>query len=767
MDLEHTLLPKVLALPVFSSDPMSSVAYATEQALLVLVGASISARTLVMPIAIVIALLMAMVVASYRQTVRAYPTAAGSYVVSKDNLGVPAGLVAAAALLSDYVLTVSVSVVAGVLAITSVAPSLASFKVELSVAAVVVIALANLRGVRESGLLVALPTYGFIAAVYAMLAAGFLRCLGGCPQVVVPNPIPVGPPLGAVGLFVILHAFASGSTALTGVEAISNGVSAFRRPQWRNAARTLTVMGVIAISMFIGVTFLALKMGARPSSTVSVISEIAKASFPGAGPGGAGPMFYVVQAFTFAILIFAANTSYQDFPRLSAILARDRFLPRQFENRGDRLVFSNGVIVLTVFACLLIVVFRASVDALIQLYVVGVFTAFTLSQLGMVRHWFRAGRGGGAQAKGWRHRALINGVGGVATGIVTVIVILTKFTHGAWIVIVAVPLMMAGFYAVHRHYLRVQEQLHLGAVSVTQRPRTEVVLYVPDLGPATARALGYVRSFSAGTFRAVHSSSGMDADFADKWSELCRNAVPLDVLSPHGSPADALLGYVRGIPRGEHDFVTVVIPETFRKSTLLTAVRATTFQLKLRLLSEPQVVITDVPMFAPSGSSEGLRGTIPRRRAALVFIAGVNDAAVQAVNYAKALQPDELRGVYFAFDRADVQPIWQEWLDRRILVELDIVDAPFRDLGPPLLQEVRRVTALPGTIANVVIPELIVPNRWHEFLHNQRALFVKRLLLFEPNVILTSVPYHLRRLDGSSRKVHRTRGDTSMAVRPR
>jgi len=740
--MEHTLLPKFLALPVFSSDALSSVAYATEEALLVLVMVSISARTLVLPIAIVISLLMVMVVASYRQTVRAYPTAAGSYVVSKDNLGVPAGLVAAAALLADYVLTVSVSVVAGVVAITSAVPALDPYKVEISLAAVAVIAVANLRGVRESGFLVALPAYGFILSVFAMLLVGGLRCVGGCPRAYVPNPVPVGPPLAAVGLMVILHAFASGSTALTGVEAISNGVSAFRRPQWRNAQETLTIMGAIAVTMFLGVTVLAVGMHALPSTSVSVISEIARAAFPGPTRGSGGPMFYVVQAFTFAILIFAANTSFQDFPRLSAILARDRFLPRQFENRGDRLVFSNGVIVLTVFSCLLILIFRASVDALIQLYVVGVFTAFTLSQTGMVRHWFRAARKGGPQAAGWRHRALINGIGAVATGVVTLIVIRTKFMHGAWIVIVAVPLMMTGFYAVRRHYARVGEKLHRGAVSVQARPRTSAVLYVPDVGPATGRALGYVRAFSD-DFRAVHVANGHDADLRERWDALTRGSVPLDVVRAHGRPAEALVEYLRAMPATDRDFLGVIVPETFTRPSMVAALRAPTFPMKLRLLSEPGVVITDVPVLSPPDAPEPVRATIPHRREVLVMIAGVSDASVQAINYATSLQPDGLRAVYFAFDPAEVEPIWNEWLDRRIPVELDLVDAPFRDLGPPVLREIREATARQGTVVNVIIPELVVANRRHEFLHNQRALFIKRLLLFEPGVILTSVPYRL------------------------
>src|SRR5436309_9507207 len=410
--LEHTLLPKVLALPVFSSDALSSVAYATEQILFVLLAASANAAHLVMPISFAIAALMVIVVASYRQTVRAYPNGGGAFIVSKENLGVFPGLVAAAALLTDYVLTVSVSVVAGVFAITSAVSGLNHLKVELSIGFVALITLANLRGVRESGTLFAIPTYGFIASIFALIITGLAKCaLASCPAAVTPlqgQLLPIGT-AASVSLFVILHAFASGSTALTGVEAISNGVPAFRRPQAKNAADTLAIMGTIAITMFLGMSFLASRMHVTVSDERSVVAQIAHTVF------GGGFLFYTVQIFTTAILVLAANTSYQDFPRLSAILARDRFLPRQFANRGDRLVFSNGVVVLTALACLLIVVFDADLTRLIQLYVVGVFTSFTLSQTGMVRHWLKEKRKGPSAAQGWRRSIVINGIGATAT----------------------------------------------------------------------------------------------------------------------------------------------------------------------------------------------------------------------------------------------------------------------------------------------------------------------------------------------------------------
>src|SRR6266540_1786562 len=324
--LEHTLLPKILALPVFSSDALSSVAYATEEIMIVLLAVSSTGKSYVFPISIAIAVLLAIVVASYRQTVRAYPSGGGAYIVSKENIGTGAGLVAAAALLVDYVMTVVVSVVAGVYAITSAAPGLAGSRVWLSVAFVLFITLANLRGVRESGTLFAIPTYGFIVTVMVMIALGIFKCLGGCPEgEAIASAPDVATTTGTISLFVILHAFSSGSTALTGVEAISNGVPAFRRPQARNAAETLAIMGLISVTMFIGISYLATHIdGITVSEHRSVVGQIAHAVFNG------GPLFYFVQFFTTAILILAANTSYQDFPRLSSILARDRFMPRQF-----------------------------------------------------------------------------------------------------------------------------------------------------------------------------------------------------------------------------------------------------------------------------------------------------------------------------------------------------------------------------------------------------------------------------------------------------
>src|SRR4029079_3226325 len=377
----------------------------------------------------------------YRQTVKFYESSGGAYVVAKENLGRIPSLVAAAALLTDYVLTVAVSGAASVLALTSAVSSLRGHELTLSLACVLLIAVANLRGVKEAGILFALPTYGFVASIFALVGVGLARCADGtCPQATVPHPLAGG--VGALTAFVVLRAFASGSTALTGVEAIANGVNAFRRPHGRNAATTLVVRGAIAIAMFVGVSWLAVHVHARPTATgtPSVLSEIARAVFPSSS--ALGFMYWAVQTLTLAVLVLAANTSYQGFPRLAALLARDRFFARQFTNLGDRLVFSNGIIVLTAIAMSLLWAYNASVDSLIHLYVIGVFTAFTLSQAGMVRYWRRT------LAPGWLRSMLVNGVGATATGLVATIVIITKFTEGAWLVIVAIPLLVLMFYGV-------------------------------------------------------------------------------------------------------------------------------------------------------------------------------------------------------------------------------------------------------------------------------------------------------------------------------
>src|SRR5436190_8929657 len=499
--LEHTLLPKVLALPVFASDALSSVAYATGEILVALTLVTSNPYPYVMPIAVAIALLMGIVVISYRQTVRAYPSGGGAYIVSKDNLGTLPGLVAAAALLFDYMMTVVVSVVAGVFAIGSAFAWANEHRVLLSILFVIIVTLANLRGARESGTLFAIPTYGFVISILVLVAAGLVKCIGGCPPVGVTSTPAEGAAtvVGAVTVFAILKAFSQGATALTGVEAISNGVPAFKRPQARNAAATLAIMGTIAVTMFLGISWLATHMpGVVASEQRSVVAQIAIGIFGNSSPG-----FFVVQFFTAAILILAANTAYQDFPRLASILARDRFMPSQFVNRGDRLVFSNGVIVLGLLSCAMIYAFHADLNTLIHFYVVGVFTSFTLSQTGMVKHWLAEGRKGDAAMRGWRRSIVINIIGAITTAIVLIVVVISKFAEGAWLSMLIMALLVPMFYGIHRHYGWVRAQTRRGVERVGAHEANHVVLLIRAVDASAAEALGYIRSFRPASMHIV------------------------------------------------------------------------------------------------------------------------------------------------------------------------------------------------------------------------------------------------------------------------
>jgi amino acid transporter len=732
-EAEDELLPIGLALPIFAADAISSVAYATEAAMVVLLGAGLHALHVALPISIAVAALMAIVITSYRQTVHAYEVSGGAYVVARENLGTLPSLVAAAALLVDYVLTVAVSVSSGVLAITSAVTSLHAYNTALSLVAVGMITFVNLRGVRESGLVFAMPTYLFIGSMLLAVGVGLTKCATtGCPHAVSPHALPPG--TEALGVFLVLKAFSSGASALTGVEAIANGVNAFKRPQSKNAAKTLGALGVVAITMFLGVSYLAVAMHARPSSTVSVVSQVARATFP-AGSQGAF-FFWVVQIFTFAVLILAANTSFQGFPRLSALLAHDRFIARQFTNLGDRLVYSNGVLVLAGAASLLIWIYHANVNNLIHLYVVGVFTAFTLSQAGMVRYWLRT------HGDGWQWRAAVNGIGAAATFVVAVVVILTKFTEGAWMVIIAIPLMVLGFYGVRRHYDRMLRRLAAGAAAVLAVPeaRNRTLLLVESIDEATDRALWFARKISGGDLRAVHvPRRGTDPGIKPRWFRYAGDTPRLDVLDPSDGVVDAVLEQVWRLPRGESDFVTLVVPEQFGAPSLLEhRHRKLELMLKFRLLAEPGVVVADVP--AVSGQSAPL----PEKLVARVIVANVNAASMRAVNYARTLHIEDTRAVHFAFGPEDARSIRRAWTEHGPRVPLEVDDAPYRDLGKPLLRYLRELTADGDTTVLVLMPELVTRG-WRRVLHNQRALYIKRMLLFEPDVILASVPFQLLR----------------------
>jgi len=736
-EAHHQLLPKILALPVFASDALSSVAYATEEIMRVLILAGVGALFKSIPISIAVGILMTIVVISYRQTVRAYPNGGGAYIVTHENLGVLPGLIAAAALLTDYILTVAVSIAAGAFAVASLLPHVQISRVALSMGFIALIAIANLRGTKESGALFAIPTYAFVLSIMVMLAIGVSRCaFATCPLAVAPNPIPTG--VQAVGLFLILRAFASGSTALTGVEAIANGVPAFRgrRPseQAHNAATTLGFLGVIAVTMFIGITYLAHATHARPSEAKSIVAQVADAVFH----GGFG--FVFVQIATALVLVLAANTAYQDFPRLASILAKDRFMPRQFINRGDRLVFSNGIFVLTAIAAALILIYRADVTKLIQLYVLGVFTSFTLSQTGMVRRWRRL------KPPGWKKNAILNGVGAVATFIVLIVVAITKFAHGAYIVIIAVPIIVLLFKSINRHYVSVAGQLRLPEGRPRQLRGTRALVLVKAVDEVTMRALGYAKSLRPSEMRAIHVGSGEEARLvAAAWEER-HLTTPLEVLPGNSRDlVDPIRAYVRGMNVAGDEVITVVMPEVYEGTGRREMVRRRrALLLKAALLFERRVVVTDVPFLATESTPAPRGPIIPTRVIALVMVSAVHNATLRALEYARSLSPTDLRAVVFNVDTDETMRVLNDWATAVDDVPLEAVDSPYREVTRPLVKYARQLRAAsPDSVVSVIVPEFVVRRWWHQFLHNQTALGIKYALIFEPGIVVTSVPYHL------------------------
>ena len=580
----HERLARSTALAVFASDALSSVAYATEEILLVLVLAGTAALSYSIPISIAIAVLIAIVVSSYRQTIRAYPQGGGAYIVSKDNLGVPAGLVAGAALLIDYVLTVAVSVAAGIAALTSAVPVLFPYRPWLCVAAVVAVAVANLRGIRESGKIFAAPTYLFIGSLGVLiLYGGFGAVFDFLPEA----PYQRHPPgLEGVGLFLFLRAFASGCTALTGVEAVSDGVPAFKPPEAHNARIVLTVLGVILIVLFLGITFLAYDFGIAPRHEETVVSQLARHVF------GGGALYFEIQAVTMLILLLAANTSFADFPRLSFFLARDRFIPRQFATQGDRLVFSNGILILSGLAALLLVIFGGDTHALIPLYAVGVFLSFTLSQASMVRRWLRL------KEEGWWWRWWLNAIGALVTGLVMITIAATKFTHGAWIVVLLIPTLVAVFVIVHRHYEEVAVQLSLDAFSPPPPMTNTVLVLVGDIHRGVIKAIQYAKTLSPNA-KAVFVETDPDRTrrLEEKWGRYGMG-VPLIVLtSPYRSLLGPLTKYVDHLQsQGENHVVTIVLPEFIpARWWQLGLHNQTAFLIKGAMLFRKNVIVTDVP----------------------------------------------------------------------------------------------------------------------------------------------------------------------------
>jgi amino acid transporter len=583
----HERFSRVTGLAVLSSDPLSSVAYATEEILRVLMLSGAAAMSLVTPIGGVIATMLAIVVFSYRQTIHAYPSGGGAYIVAKENLGRTPALVAAASLLIDYVLTVSVSIAAGVAAITSALPQWHLDPVILCLVFVAILMFGNLRGIRESGRLFAGPTYVFIVSILAMIAVGAWRYLSGTLQPVPGGEHALPPGTSLLPMFMLLTAFSNGCTALTGVEAVSNGVPAFRPPESKNAAQTLVAMAVMSITMFIGITLLAHAYAIVPSDSETVVSQIARATF-----GGRGWPYYLVQASTMAILVLAANTAYADFPRLSSILARDRYLPRQFMNQGDRLAFSNGILILSVLASVLLVVFGGDTHALIPLYMIGVFVSFTLSQAGMVLHW-RTLRG-----PGWRTSAAINGFGAIVTGIVLMIVGTTKAAEGAWIIIMMIPVLVTIFEITKRHYDRVASELSLNGWSPEAQGSHVVIVPIGGIQRAVVKALRYARTLG-NDVRAVYVEidSAATESVRQMWPQWGQKVDLVVLESPYRSLMEPLLEYIEDVQRRNPDgFVTVILPE-FVPHRLWQHLLHNQHALLIKgaLLFKRNIVVTSVP----------------------------------------------------------------------------------------------------------------------------------------------------------------------------
>src|SRR5215831_337512 len=587
--LEHERLNKKTALAVLSSDAISSVAYATEQTLIVLAVLGTSALSFVIPIGAVIVGLLVLVALSYRQTIFAYPGGGGSYTVAKDNLGTTPGLIAAAALLTDYILTVSVSISGGVAAITSAYPHLLPHTVALGVAAVVLLMLVNLRGVRESGIAFSIPTYVFVVMMLGMIVQGIATALGAGPASPAPAPAPppsVPGPVGFALAFLVLRGFAEGCSAMTGTEAISNGVGAFKQPSAKNAATTLGWMAAILAVLFLGVSGLARHFAVMPSAQETVLSQVARHVF------GAGVVYYLFQYATFALLVLAANTAFADFPRLSSILARDRFMPRQFAARGDRLAFSNGIIALAAVAAVLIWAFRGQTSALIPLYAIGVFVCFTLSQAGMVMHWVRS------RAPGWKWRAALNGLGAVATAVVSLIQVATKFTEGAWIVVLIIPLIIYVLVRIHRHYEHFASEVAYNGQAPLMFLHHTVLVPVNGITKPAAGALVYATTISEDV-RAIYVEVDPDtsAELQRRWDEWDIGVELTVIASPYRSVLKPLVEYVDSlIASDQADLVTLVVPEIVPRSWLGHLLHnKTALFIRTAFLFRPNVVVTAVP----------------------------------------------------------------------------------------------------------------------------------------------------------------------------
>ncbi|HEY3218806.1 MAG TPA: APC family permease [Candidatus Limnocylindria bacterium] len=591
-------LSKKTGLAIMASDNISSSAYATEEAMRVLALAGTAALALTMPIALAVCVVLAVVILSESRVIRAYPNGGGSYIVAKDNHGVIAGLVAAAALLIDYVLTVAVSSAAGVAAISSFVPAIHDHRVLWSLGLIALLTLGNLRGIREAGVLFAAPTYIYVLSLYALIAVGIVRIAMGDPIVAATPPDPFeASGAQALTAFLVLRAFASGSVGLTGSEAVANGVPNFRPPEPKNAAATLVIMGAMFGTLFLGITYLATTVGIQPDQfEVETVNSMLTRSIVGSGT----PFYYVVQVSTAIILLLAANTGFTGFPRLASVLADDRFMPRQFAFRGERLAFSFGIIALALTSMLVLSAFGGSVTKLVPLYTIGVFVAFTLSQSGLVRRWIRL------RNPGWRASVVINTFGTIVTGVVLAVVAITKFTLGAWMVLIVMPVIVAVLYGINRHYTAVADALMLERLDEPLPILKPPVVLVPvaRLDRSAVQAIAFARSISP-TVRAVHIATTSESaeKFRERWKRWTRD-VDIDVIeSPYRSLLQPLLRYIERIDERDDRPITIVLAEFVPRNWWEWILHSqTALRLKLALLFRPNTIVIDVPYhFADTG----------------------------------------------------------------------------------------------------------------------------------------------------------------------
>lgn len=749
--LIHERLGKPTALAIFASDNLSSSAYATEEILRVLIPViGVAAYAFTFPITLALLSVLAILLFSYRQTIKAYPQAGGAYVVTKDNFGLLPAQFAGISLLTDYILTVAVSIAAGVAALTSMAPSTFPWRVWISLGFIALLTWGNLRGVRESGKMFAAPTYFYIFMMMILGGMSIYRFLSGTLKPIDTFPIAPQSELGLVSVFLILRAFSSGGAAVTGVEAISNGVPAFRPPEWENARTTLMWMGGLLACMVVLTSLLAINLHVvpDPEEKVTVLAQLGRAVFGGGQTGVV--LFYGLQIGTMFLLVLAANTSFAGFPRLASFAAADRFLPRQLTRHGDRLVYSNGILVLAAASAVLIVLFKASVTNLIPLYAIGVFASFTFSQSGMVVRHRRL------KERGWRRGIAINGVGATTTAVMTVVIATTKFRGGAWIVLVSTPIILFVLLRIHKHYQETAQILRdPRRRPPLDTPRQHVIIPIHHTDPVDLYALAYGRRVSPIEVKAVHfAPKGSDGD--EFFETLTDMGGAREVVITEGDFVEDLRRYIRHererVVPGQ--LLNVIIPETVttvNRFDIRYMVRRYRLQrLKGALLKERDVVVTNLThhsgyeALVPGKEIASYRGGENWRHVTALLVPGVHNGTRAGLRYARSLGADELHCLHVEVDKEESEGIVEQWDEEIKSPPLRILESPHRQVTQPIFNWVREILERdPRTFVTIVMPEFVVRKRWHNLLHNKTALVLKGIFLFEPSVVVSAVPYRL------------------------